>query len=523
MQLAPPHLLDQAKTHYAAAQYAQAHAAAQACVSAAPQFAEAHFWLALSSTGLGRQPAALAAYAQAVMLNPYCASYHYNFAVSLAEAGKVDQAMLRYQDCLRIEPDHMDALWNLSEHLRIRLHTAAALACLQRLEALGCRYPGINQRTACAHVCLGDYAKGDEYFALEAQNPLDCDLLMWEWAHGLQAQGRYPQAWQAYAHRFAVGDKVNVHRHPFTQPEWLGQALAGKTILLHGEQGLGDEIMFTSIVPDVQALAANVVLAVRPALVNLFARSLPGVRVVAHTVGAACADLSACPPIDFQCPLGSLPAQLRNTLAEFESARMPYLAADPGMVQGFERLLAHHAGARGLTDSAQPTPRKLRVGLAWAGNPITKHAKRKSMTIEQVNAGLAGLPNVQFVSLLNADIGATAGDAPELNMIDVSYALTDFNVTAALVESVDLVLSVCTSLSHLGGAMGKPCWLLAANPADCRWGNTGERNPWYPSVRVLRQAKDGSGWAGLLAKVKDELAQLQPSDFDPNFKSNEAA
>ena len=479
------------------------HALARA--QAEPSNADAQFWLAIYAAETGRKDLAAQAYTQAILLNPYSPQTHYNFAVTLGQLGRDEESVLRYQDCLRLNPNHADALWNLSEQLRIRNQFRAALVCFETILALKAYYPGLYQRMACTYFGLGDYAKADEYFTLESHDPLDRDLLMWEWYHTRMASGRHALAWAAYAHRFAVGHKVNVHCHPFPQPHWRGEPLAGKTILLHGEQGLGDEIMFCSIVRDVQALGAQVLLAIRPSLMTLMSQSMPGVQVLAHTVGGAVADVSKFPSIDFQIPLGSLGAQLRQTQAQFDAAKQPYLVADIGMTNGFKQLLNHHA------NKPPANRKKLAVGMAWASNPITKSAKMRSLDIHTVNQGLSGLSGVQWVSLLNRDVGAQAADAPLLDMIDLSYALTDFSVTAALIAALDLVVTVDTSVAHVAGALGKQTWLLTPNPADCRWGNMCEANPWYASVRVMRQPSDGSGWAGLLRQVKQELLELTVS------------
>jgi hypothetical protein len=262
----------------------------------------------------------------------------------------------------------------------------------------------------------------------------------------------------------------------FRKPLWLGEEpLSGKTILLHGEQGLGDSIQFCRYAALVRDLGGRVILEVPDALTGL----LRGLDGVAQLVAKG----APLPRFDFHCPLMSLPLAFKTSLKTIPAAAQ-YIAADSAKAQGWgERL-----GSR-----TQP-----RVGLAWRGNPAHAADGRRSIPLAVLRGALA--PDIAWYSL-HRDIRDT--DAPLLAAsTDIQHfgAEMDFEMTAALIDRLDLVISVDTSLAHLAGAMGKPTWVLLPFTPDWRWLMDREDSPWYPSVRLIRQNKRND-WPSVMQRV----------------------
>lgn len=503
----PEHWLHEALTAILAGAWAQADAACQQALLLNPQHPEAHHLLGQMAGQLGDSERALALLGQAVALNPRHPQYRFNLAVSLAEAGRENEAALQYRACLRQQPDHRDALWNLGEMLRLAECFDLALALFERFEAGGGRYPARHHRIGVCLSALGRDAEACQRFELELAQPEHDRLTQWDAAQHHLSHERFAEGFSRYRLRFQANGRNSVYAHDFGLPPWPGHFETGQTLLVHGEQDLSEETMFASIVPqllaDAQAVGAHVVLAVKPPLVRLFTRSFPQAVVRAHKVGTAPADLQGLGSIHHQLPMGDLAFFYRRTQADFATGRRPYLKADP----------ARAAWYRDLLDALEPPagpPPHLRVGLMWGSGPAPVNNTRicgvqqrcVPVCLFEALAHLA--PKVRFVSLQNGERGAEAALAPTLDILDLSALQTDFAETAALVEALDLVISVDTSVSHLVGGMGKPCWMPLMQRADWRHGRTREHSLWYQGTRYFRQNRAGD-WADVLARIDAEL------------------
>ena len=252
------------------------------------------------------------------------------------------------------------------------------------------------------------------------------------------------------------------HRRSFEQPCWNGEDIGNRVLLIHAEQGFGDTLQFCRFV-SLAAAGRRIVLEVQPSLVTLM-KCLLGVE---HVVARG----QILPPFDLHCPLLSLPRILGITLATLPDA--PYLTADATRSAMWRQRTDKLAG--------------LKVGLAWAGNPAMAADRRRSLVLDQL-APLGLVPKVSFVSLQKGPSSAQAKDPPAgITLYDWTAELHEFADTAALIETLDLIIGVDTAIIHLAGALGKPVWLL--NRFDCCWRWLIGRNdsPWYPSLRQFRQ------------------------------------
>ena len=453
------------------------------------------------------EPAAcLAMVEQSVHLDPFNPEGWYNLAVFEAERGRQDAALAGYRRTVQLDPLHVNALNNGCELLRRFDRFEDSLEWADRQLALGHASwaAHLNRAICLLHLRRLDEAETafNRALALDPERP----IIRWELFPHYLFQNRFAEAWEAFEQRFAAGHLNGVFHYPFLQPLWRGEPLAGRHILVHNEQGLGDQIMFASALGEVIAEAGTTTLVVSGELVPLFQASFPTARVFPAQVGRFAGDhpppawLPELGAVDYQIPIGGLMHRLRTRTEDFAEPRI-YLRPSDDARRRWGRTVA-----RKMPKADGP-----RVGLCWASNPAlfrldsSRRATKKSMTLETM-APLAAVEGVQFVSILNWKIDpmprAFAG-----RLLDVSLDLKSLDDTAALIGELDLVITVDTAVAHLAGALGKPVWLLLHDFADCRWSLQGERSYWYRDMRLIRQAAPGD-WAGVIARTAKSLKAL---------------
>lgn len=299
--------------------------------------------------------------------------------------------------------------------------------------------------------------------------------------------GQYDEGWREFEWRLEAGDGLG--RRYLALPRWTGKELVeGKTVLLRAEQGLGDTLQFIRYAPLLAARGARVVAEVDPSLAGL----VSGIEGITAVVS----NLEAFTDWDIQCPIMSLPFAFGTTLESIPN-KTPYLTANPVKVAAWRERLECLAG--------------LRVGLVWSGNPRLHDPaanavdQRRSVTLEHFSK-LANVPGVSLVSLQKGEAALqTRSPPPGMFIHDWTDELYDFADTAALIEALDLVISVDTSVAHLAGGLGKPVWLLNRFDTCWRWLLDREDSPWYPTLRQFRQPKLGD-WATVISRVAAELA-----------------
>lgn len=416
-----------------------------------PDHADAHVNRGSALLSLGRHEEALAGYDRATALRPDYADAFYNQGLVLTSLGRHDEAVARFDRTIGLQPDHADA------------HTGRghALVTLRRHDEARASYDRA--------IAL----EGDDVRARFGKASLELAL------------GNYRDGWPLYESRWQFAE-VRPLRRTFGQPLWQGpESLEGKTILLHAEQGLGDTIQYCRYVPVLAARGARIVLEVQPPLAGLFGSLAGGATIVARG--------DPLPPFDLHCPLMSVPGRVGTTL-ETIPAQVPYLAAEAQRVAFWrERLPADG----------------LRIGIVWQGNPANPVDRGRSAPLAAF-APLARVPGVRLISLQSHN-GLDQLDRLPAGMTVASLGSgfdcgpDTFLDAAAAIMSLDLVISVDTSMVHLAGALGRPVWVaLMANP-QWTWLIDREDSPWYPSARLFRQTADGD-WRGVFERMADEFS-----------------
>lgn len=395
---------------------------------------------------LGRVPQALAEAERTLALTGPHAGALANVAAALEKLGRLDEALARLEEALRVEPGHRGALVSQVALLTQQLRLPEAIAAAGEGLRLHPDDADLHWNRALAHLLQGDFAQG--------------------W-HEHEWRLRVPASF----HKVLQVDA----------PPWRGEDIAGRTLLLHGEQGFGDNIQFVRLLSAVAARAGKVVLRFDPALHPLLRGLLP----------ANCSLLppgAALPAVDCHAPLLSLPAILGLGLHDIPAA-VPYLRADPGAVQAWRERLATGGG--------------LKVGIAWSGNPSHANDHNRSMSLATFRAlSVEGCRYFTLQPQLRESDRAVLAQWAEAS--DVGRDLRDFADTAALLEAMDLVVTVDTAVAHLAGALGKPVWILLPYAPDWRWMVGRDDSPWYPTARLYRQQADRA-WEPVLARVQADL------------------
>jgi len=430
--------------HYTLKSFAAALADYDRAAALKPDAAPLHNNRGNALRELSRHEEALAAFGRAIALKPDYAEAHNNRGNALLGLNLVAEALADYDRALALKPDFADALVNRGNALHYLGRGREAIASFDAAIALSPQLAEAHWNKALTLLALGDFARGFAEYE-------------WRWRRDSELKSR-----------------------SFAQPQWQGEDIAGKTVLLHAEQGFGDTIQMIRYLPLVAARGARVVLEIPDDL-----RPLIGGTGVAATVRRG----DALPPFDLHCPLMSLPLAFGTTLDTIP-ASVPYLSAPA------ERIAAWRAR---LADLTPP-----RVGLVWSGKPTHKNDHNRSIALTQL-APLLQTAGVTFVSLQTEYRDADRTALATAPLVRLDDALADFADTAAAIAALDLVIAVDTAVAHLAGAMGIPLWLLLPAIGDWRWLEGRTNSPWYPSARLFRQPQIGD-WPGALANVARELA-----------------
>jgi tetratricopeptide (TPR) repeat protein len=407
---------------------------------------------------LKRFEEALAAHDKALALNAGFAEAQFNRATALHALKRFDEAIADFEKAIALRPDYAEAYQNLGATLQDEKRLEEAAAAYRKAIALRPDYAEAHNNLGLCELQLGQF---------------DAGFRDYEWRKRLPGSA---------ANRF------------FMRPEWRGETITGKTLFVHWEQGLGDTLQFCRFGKATAARGIKTIISVQQPLWGLLQQLRPAVDIIGH---------DAVPTTyDYYCPLMSLPGPLGITFNSIPSEQS-YLAANSALSSAWNARLA----AR----QASPKPR---IGVAWSGNADHKNDQNRSMALK----ALAPIFTVDahWISLQKEVAPGDAALLTELPVTSLGSSLTDFADTAALIDNLDLVITVDTSVAHLAGAMGKPVWIMLAYHTDWRWFLEGAASPWYPSARLFRQDRSRS-WENVVARVQGAVHEFARSPSPPSL------
>ena len=387
---------------------------------------------------------------RAVARVPQEPEFHNNRGIALTAVQRHDEAIAAFQQALALRPEHAAAWNNLGLALHANGEPQAARAAYERAIGLLPQFVQAHWNLGLTLLLLGEYATG----------------------------------WREYEWRLRAPE-LQPYLRDYPGARWSGEPIRGRTLLLTAEQGLGDSLQNLRFAQPLAEAGARVIVAVQPALANL-AATAPGVTQVV-AVGAAL------PPYDAHASLMSAPGLLQIA-PESIPAQVPYLQ------------VAHDLRVRAEAEAVPGTPGTLAVGLAWSGAPGNTYNRRRAIALASLEPVL-GLPGIRWFSLQREGEAVTDADARRAAALASLALRNDFDGTAALIASLDVVVTVDTSIAHLAGALGKPTFILLPFAADWRWFERRTDSPWYPTARLFRQRSPGD-WSVPLAELASALQSL---------------
>ena len=428
-------------------QLEQAANSYQDAIRIRPDYAEAYSNLGLTLIGQKRIDDAITACQRAISLSPSFPAAHNNLGLTFIETGDLDQAIAAYRRAIDLNPNYLAAYGNLSTALMAQGKVVEAIHKLRYALGIGPNHVELRTNYGMACLTVGDFENG----------------------------------WKDYEWRLQT---ESLHRD-FSSIPWTGQEILGATLLLYAEQGIGDTIQFIRFIPTVASLVKNIVIECHPVL-----KSLLDSAPICENVTDIVVKGGNLPYFDIHASLMSLPYLLGIDSPDLIPNRLPYL----------ETLQT-------TTSLIGSCPKKKKIGIAWAGNPEHENDKYRSIPV-QTFASIFSSSDCSFFSLQVGEQSKIFSSIQwGIDIVDCAPLINVFLDTASLVNQLDLVISVDSSVAHLAGAMGKPVWILLPANADWRWMMDRKDSPWYPTMRLFRQTRLGD-WSDVFDAVKEALMEL---------------
>ena len=459
----------------------------ESILTANPSHAETSHLLGMLISQMGNQERAIELISNAINLDPDNSNYYNNRGLIFQKLTLYKDALNDFEKSILLDSKLAQAHCNMGNTFQELQKFNDALACFNTAISLQPDYADAYFNRGNLHIILQNIKNAIEDFDQALRLfPGDADY-MYNKSIALLLDGQYEMGWKLYESRWDRQATLH-HRRQFSTPLWLGQhSIRFKSILIYAEQGLGDSIQFIRYIPMLVELGAVVFIEIQPPLFELF-QSITGVSKWIKKGDQL-------PSFDFHCPLMSLPLAFKTKLENIPFSKN-YLVTDKTKVSFWENKLGYK--------------KRPRIGIAWSGSSIHKNDHNRSISLAAFSLMLC--EDVDFYSL-HKDYRAHDVEflSKHPKIIDYSYELSDFSDTASLIELMDLIITVDTSIAHVSGALGKLTWVLLPHDCDFRWLLHREDSPWYESVKLFRQ-KSYRNWEQTLLdvglKLKNFIADL---------------
>ncbi len=455
----------------------------------------------------GRPAEAEAIYHQACRIEPNDFRVLTNLGLALHSQGRVDEAGESYRKALELKPDAFEAVMNLGIVLSDQGRFDEATGPLERALELRPDSADALQNVGMNLARQGRGRDAIAYFDAALKLKPEFPDAHRNLAYALLSCGEYERGWPEHEWRLKCNTREIYH---VNRTFWNGDSFAGRSLLVHAEQGFGDILQFIRYAPLVKRRGGQVLLLCPAPLLRLLARC--------EGVDLAFDATSYVPDCHIQVPMLSLPAIFGTTI-ETVPAKVPYLTCDALLVEHWRTELAQAIRIASSDTAAQSGASApggpLLIGIAWQGNPSRTKDNWRSFPLEQL-ASIAALPDVRLVNL-QVDHGLDqlrecAGKFPVTDLL--GSRKRDFSETAALLTQLDLVITPDTAVAHLAGGLGLPVWVGLCSFGDWRYPDGGNDTPWYPTMRLFRQNKLGD-WDGVFGRMRDALEQMLASHRTP--------
>lgn len=483
------HALHTALEHHRAGRLADAEGLYRQVLAADPNNADAWHFLGVLAHQARKHETAADYIGRAIALRPEIAAFHSNLGEVYLAQGRLGDAEASYRRALAIVPQFADALYNLGNLLLAESRLEEALATYEQALRVRSGFAPLHNNLGIVLAGLGRYDQALVRFEESLRLAPDYASPHYNRALVRLTQGDYARGWADYEWGWDLANGRG-RRRTFSQPDWKGELLGGRTILLWAEQGLGDTLQFVRFARHVKERGGRVMLECQRELSALLANSSEIDEVIVAG--------EALPHFDVHLPLASL-GRVLNIRVDSIPARVPYVAVTDERREHWRKRLA--------------TLRGFKIGVAWQGRPEHSRDRQRSFSAEWF-VDVGRIEGIQMISLQK---GAgrdqlAVFDRAGVCVLDVADELSDMHETAALMQQLDLVICCDSAPAHLAGALGRAVWLPIPKVADWRWLTGREDSPWYSTMRLFRQTAAGD-WASVFATITDELQRtVNPPD-----------
>ena len=433
----------------------------------------------------GDWPQCVRRYAQVLSTRPGLIEAYNNMGAAYRHMGQYEHALKCFQKAGHLAPDHPKVQYNLGHTHYLREHYSEALAHLIRAIELRSDYTDAWNVAALVFKAEGDYDRALAYLNHAIDLSPQQSEARWNRAALLLLKGREGLGWRDYECRFKIPHWRSIYPRRLKGPRWDGQAAPDSTILVHDEQGLGDTFQFVRYLPLVKKNCKRVIFETRKELLDLLGSCSGFDEIVERG-----SDSPMAARYDYHIPLMSLPGLFTRNISS-SPFPTPYITAPPEKVEMWGKILPKG---------------KLRVGVVWAGRPQHANDANRSCPLERLTP-LFQHNEIVFIGLQRGVDERLVFSGNHSNFSNLGGDLHNFTDTAGILENLDLLLTVDTSVAHLAGAMGRPVWVMLPFVPDWRWGLESSRTHWYPSMRLFRQ-KRPKDWGSLISEINGELPKL---------------